>query len=167
MKLFAACALLGSLYAPLAWSQCSGVSAGGSCVPPPCTPGSPLPCNQPQQEQQQIAPQPQALWADRWGAIVIDSQTGRGKGTVTGYASKDAAINAAMSECTAQGAPHCKLDLLFHNQCAAVAWGATFNISVGDPSQQGAEAAALEQCNKATTNCQIVYSKCSYAERIR
>lgn len=70
MKLLAKLVLIGCLYAPLAWSQCSGANTGGGCVPPPCTPGSPLPCNQQQQAPQQVAPQqPQAVWADRWGRL--------------------------------------------------------------------------------------------------
>jgi hypothetical protein len=54
--------LVACLYAPLAWSQCSGVSAGGGFVPPPCTPGSPLACNQQQpQGQHQVAHRPQSV----------------------------------------------------------------------------------------------------------
>ncbi|WP_458070040.1 DUF4189 domain-containing protein [Rhodanobacter sp. BL-MT-08] len=167
MKFLSTLAMMGCLYVPLAWSQCSGVNGGGGCVPPPCTPGSPLPCNQAQPQEQQMAPQPQAVWADRWGAIVIDSQTGRGKGTVTGYASKDAAINAAMSECVSQGAPACKLVLSYYNQCAAVAWGSTHHFTAGDANQSEAESDALQHCNEKTTNCKIVYSACSMAQRIR
>jgi hypothetical protein len=167
MKSLVLCALMSCLYASLAWSQCApGVPSAGNpgCIPPnqqnsPYYQGSAV--------QQQPATQPKAVWADRWGAIVIDSQTGRGKGTAIGYASRESAIDAAMSECTSQGAPSCKLALSFHNQCAAVAWGSTYHFTAGDPIQSEAESDALQHCNEATSNCKIVYSACSLAERVK
>jgi hypothetical protein len=157
--------LVACLYAPLAWSQCSGVSTGGGCVPPPCTPGSPLACNQQQpQGQQQIAPQTQPVWADRWGAIVID-RMGKGQGTVTGYTSKSAAVDAAMKQCTAQGAPNCELKSVYANACAAVAWNLHNLATAGASTEALAKSDALKSCGE--TSCQIVYSACSMAERIR
>jgi hypothetical protein len=165
MKLATIGTLIFFMYAPFAWSQCSGVSTGGGCVPPPCTPGSPLPCNQtPPQGQQQVAPQPQAVWADRWGAIAIDLQTGQA-GTVEGKVSAVKANQAAMDYCTMHGSEHCQVILSFHNQCAAVAMGPKMGVA-GGPTQEAAERSAVSQCSSENA-CKIVYSKCSYAERIR
>jgi hypothetical protein len=167
MKSLPIAVLISSLYAPFAWSQCSGVSTGGGCVPPPCTPGSPLLCNQtPPQGQQQVAPQPQAVWADRWGAVVIAQDTGDA-GTATGRASRTEAINASMRDCASHGAKRCQLELAYHNQCAAVAWGATNIYTAGAPTQPLAQSDALKGCTNATTSCKIVYSGCSLAERIK
>jgi hypothetical protein len=123
MKSLYVVVLISCLYAPLSWSQCSGVNTGGGCVPPPCTPGSPLPCNQPPQEQgqQQAAPQPQAVWADRWGAIVVGEDIAD-ISTASGRSSQSQAVEATMAGCAAHGAKNCKLELTYHNQCAAVAW---------------------------------------------
>ena len=113
MKPLAAYALIGCLYAPLAWSQCSGVMIDGQCLPPPCTPGSPLPCpNQQQQPQEQMPVQPQAVWADRWGEIVIAEDT-RDAGTASGRVSRSEAISASMGDCASHGAKRCKLELAY------------------------------------------------------
>jgi hypothetical protein len=152
------------LYAPLVWSQCSGMNLGGGCVPPPCAPGSPLFCNTPPQVQQQAAPQPQAVWADRWGAIALDP-AGKGQGTVTGYASKSAAMDAAMKQCAAQGAPNCALRRAYKNACAAVAWNPHNLATAGASTEALAKSDAIKSCGE--TSCQIVYSACSMAERIK
>jgi hypothetical protein len=159
--------LIAFLYSPLVWSQCSGVSTGGGCVPPPCTPGSPLACNQQQpQEQQQAIPQPQPVWANRWGAIVIDSSNGQ-SGFVAGRDSKDDAINTAMNGCTMHGSRYCRLEFVYHNQCAAIAWGPTYHNTAGAPTEALAKSDAMRFCDEKTSGCKIVYSACSMAERIR
>jgi hypothetical protein len=165
MKSLTKLTLTACLYAPLAWSQCSGVSTGGACVPPPCSPGSPLACNQQRpQGQQQAAQQPQAVWADRWGAIALDP-AGKGQGTVTGYVSRSAAIDAAMEQCTAQGAPNCELRRAYKNACAAVAWNPHNLATAGAVTESSAKSDALKACGESS--CQIVYSACSMAERVR
>ncbi|WP_458070039.1 DUF4189 domain-containing protein [Rhodanobacter sp. BL-MT-08] len=165
MKSLATLAVIGCLYAPLAWSQCSGVNAGGGCVPPPCTPGSPLPCNQQQQAPQQAAPQqPQAVWADRWGAIVLGVETVN-VSTATGRASRSEAVEASMADCAAHGAKHCKLELAYYNQCAAMAWGSKNIGTAGAPTESLAQSNAMKYCGEAS--CKIVYTACSMAERVQ
>lgn len=158
-------ALVACLYAPLAWSQCApGVPSAGN---PACIP--PNQANSPYYQgdtavPQQPNPQPQAVWADRWGAIVIDKM-GKGQGTVTGYSNKSAAIDAAMKECISHGAPNCELMLTYHNQCAAVAWNPHNLATAGAPTESLAKSDAIKRCGE--TSCQIVYSACSMAERVR
>jgi hypothetical protein len=161
-------ALIICLYAPLAWSQCSGISNGGGCVPPPCTPGSPLACNQQQQQgQQQAAPQPRAVWADRWGAIAVDENSGKA-GTVEGEPSKSAANRVALEKCAENGGVGCNILLTFHNQCAAIAQnpGEGALSASGNPTKEGAEQDAIARCHEGNA-CKIVYSECSFAERVR
>jgi len=160
----AALLMIGCFYVPFAWSQCSGVSSGGGCVPPPCTPGSPLPCNQSAPEQQQVAPAPQPVWADRWGAIVIAEDTGDA-GTASGRTSRTAAVEASMADCASYGAKRCKLELAYHNQCAAVAWSSNKHGTAGAPTESMAKSDALKYCGEAS--CKIVYSGCSLAERVQ
>jgi hypothetical protein len=163
MKLFIKCALVGFFYAPLAWSQCSGVNTGGGCVPPPCTPGSPLACNQ---AQPQASPRPQPVWADRWGAIVIDNEAGD-TGTTTERVSRADAIEAASHDCMSHGAKHCKVAVAYYNQCAAIAWGSGYNGVAGAPTETLAKSNAMNDCGRGASDCKIVYSACSMAERIR
>jgi hypothetical protein len=167
MKMIAI-ALITLLYMPLAWSQCAGMNLGGGCVPPPCAPGSPLFCNQQQtQGQRQTAPQPKAVWADRWGAIAVDENTGKA-GTVEGQPSKSSANSVALEECAKNGGMSCSILLTFHNQCAAVAQhpGEGELSASGNPTKEGAEQDAIARCPEGNA-CKIVYSKCSFAERVR
>lgn len=149
-------------HAPLAWSQCApGIPSAGnpSCIPPNA-PGSPY-----YQQGGQQAPQPKVQWADRWGAIAIDSETGNA-GTVTAYPSKSAAENAALNDCAKNGAKNCTLRKVYYNQCAAVAWGTGYNTTASAGSKEDAEANALASCKTAVSDCKIVYSDCSYPERM-
>lgn len=158
MKSRDAFTLITCLYMPFSWGQCAPGLAG---CPPPDAPGwgaGSAPADEP-------STQPQAAWEDRWGAIVIDSQTGKGEGSVTGYGTKSAAIDAAMKECTSHGAPYCTLQLAYHNQCAAVAWGIKRFASAGAPTESLARSDAIRGCGETT--CKIVYSACSLAERVR
>jgi len=165
MKALAACALMGCLYAPLVWSQCApGVPSAGNpgCIPPNQS-SSPYYQGNTAVPQQPIS-QPQAVWADRWGAIAIDKM-GKGQGTVTGYASKSAAIDAAMKECVANGASGCELKRAYKNACAAVAWNPHNLATAGAATESLAKSDAMNACGEIS--CQIVYSACSMAERIR
>lgn len=146
------------LWASPAFSQCAtGVDTGGTgCVPPDALgiprygpPGSSV---------------PRPRWADRWGAIVYDTETGQA-GTVTGYASRDAAVEQAMSDCREHGALDCRLRLAYRNQCAAVAWGAGRNAVAGAATEKRAQQLATEDCGDST--CKAVYSACSLPEQIQ
>ncbi|WP_161805613.1 DUF4189 domain-containing protein [Frateuria defendens] len=105
------------------------------------------------------------IWADRWGAIAYDSKTGD-MGTAEGQVSKEKAREIALALCGSTGASQCKVMLAFYNQCAAAVWGmGRLNVS-GAPTQEEAEQDAMNRCGGGSS-CQIFYSKCSYAERVR
>lgn len=153
------------LYASMAWAQCApGVPSAGNpgCIPPDQS-------NSPYYQEnsnQQATPRQQAVWADRWGAIAIDSETG-GAGTVAGRTSKADAVQAATSDCMKHGATHCKVELAYYNQCAAIAWGSTQHGVAGDASESLAQSAAMKYCRDGAADCKVVYSACSLPERIK
>jgi hypothetical protein len=147
------------LFSQTAWAQCaSGANAGGVCVPPPDQSYSPLnPSNQARQ-------QPRAVWADRWGAVAYDPSSGDA-GNIEGQESKSLAAQIAMTHCQRNGAKHCKVLLTFYNQCGAVAYGGREMAPANAPSNEQAEQLAMQSCGH--DDCKIVYSACSFAQRIR
>jgi len=168
MKAFIALLLLAGLFhMPPAWGQCApGIPEAGN---PECLP--PDDANSPyyQGDRNRPAAQPQqsrAVWADRWGAIAIDKNTGQA-GTVINHSSRSEAVDAAMHDCQMHGSPNCKLELAYHNQCAAVAWGEGSYAGASGPTKQNAESIALQDCRKGASNCKIAYSDCSLPVRIQ
>jgi hypothetical protein len=148
------------LYAPIAWSQCApGIPSAGNpgCIPPDA-PGSPY-----QNGSQQQAPKVQ--WADRWGAIAIDGDTG-GAGAVVALPSREAAVSAAIQDCAKNGSRNCSVRMAYKNQCAAVAWGGGFSSTARAPTKEAAEADATATCEKSGAACKVVYSDCSYPVRV-
>ena len=161
--------LLSCFYTCLTWSQACppGIPSEGNpeCLPPD-NPDSPYYQGA---TQQQSSSQPQAVWADRWGAIAM-ADTGQA-GTAEGQESKSQAEHAALNLCNARGGQNCEVRLTYHNQCAAVAQkeGGGETSFVGSPTLQKAQQLAMDQCNNRSGNgaCKIVYSTCSMAQRIR
>ncbi|WP_394372390.1 DUF4189 domain-containing protein [Ralstonia wenshanensis] len=146
----------------LALAQCApGIPSAGNpgCIPPDQQ-SSPYY----QRGQQPVSPPP--VWADRWGAVVVDEQTGQA-GLVTGRASRQDAIDAARHDCEKFGSSRCKLQLAYYNQCVAIGWGQNRFSTSSAPTLQEAEADAMKGCNGITTGCKIAYSACSLAERVR
>jgi Domain of unknown function (DUF4189) len=143
------------LYTPLAWSQCAaGVDTGGGQCTPPDAQGMP---------GYQQAPRPRAVWADRWGAIATDTETGDA-GTIEGQEGKATAEKKALAQCGSTGASHCQIRLTFRNQCAAAALGDGAVGFAGSPTEDDAKKRAVIECGNEAS-CKIVYSACSYAER--
>jgi hypothetical protein len=143
-------------------AQCAtGVNTGGGNCVPPDAPGMPD-----YRPPENAAPaQPPPVWEDSWGAIVLDAKGGA-KGVATDKRSKDEAIGVAMAECQASGAANCKVELTYHNQCAAVAWGDASLGVANNPSAEGASTAAKDACSRGGTGCKTVYTACSTARRI-
>lgn len=162
MKIITALVLTAFLYAPSAWSQCTGgIDTGGGNCTPPDAPG--MPGSEGNIDQQQPS-QSRPVWANRWGAIASDSETGA-MGTAEGRKSKAEAQEVAMSFCQSRGDKNCEVIFNFYNQCAAAVWGAGKLYVSGAATEEQAERHAFNHCDDAS--CKIVYSKCSYAERIR
>ncbi|WP_448098339.1 DUF4189 domain-containing protein [Luteibacter yeojuensis] len=156
---------LSGLHATLAFSQCApGIPSAGNqgCIPQDQS-------NSPYYRDRTPASsaEPDAVWEDRWGAVVLDSDNGRA-GTIEDQPSKSAAIATAMDLCAHNGGTRCELQFTFYNQCAAIAQG----IGGGklkwsmSPDKIDADTRALQRCGGKDA-CQIVYSQCSMPKRIR
>ena len=160
---------VGIFHVTRASAQCAaGIPSAGNpeCLPPD---DANSPYYQGDGSQQPVQPQqqPRAVWATRWGAIVIDDDTGQA-GMVVNYASKSEAVDAAMHDCQEHGSPHCQVELVYHNQCAAIAQGGNSHLSAGGPTRENAEAYALDKCKQgAKTNCTIYYTGCSLPVRVQ
>jgi hypothetical protein len=113
----------------------------------------------------QAPPASEPQWEERWGAIA----TGEGAyGAGLSFATEQAAINRAMSECTAhtKGKP-CRVRQTFHNQCAALAGGDAGSIAWTSGEVAAAKQKAVAACSQHTKNCAVLYSGCSYPERVQ
>ena len=107
-----------------------------------------------------------AEWETRWGAIATG---GGGLGVVTDMRSESQAKKAAIKQCKATAkndASKCKA-LSYYNQCAVIAWGATgyiFQRAIDVPT---ASSLGMQKCSSMYAECEIFYSACSYAKRVR
>ena len=72
-----------------------------------------------------------------------------------------------MHDCQMHGSQHCKLELAYYNQCAAVALGTSMHFATGSATREIAESHALTMCNKESSNCKIVYSARSPPVRVQ
>ncbi|SEO82425.1 protein of unknown function [Luteibacter sp. UNC138MFCol5.1] len=144
--------------------QCAtGVNTGGgNCVPPDA---DGMPGYNPYGEQS-APPVPQPAWADSWGSIAIDDDTGQA-GTITGRRSREDAERAALHDCGLKGASGCKIVMTYRNQCAAVAWGKAGGRVARNPTENGAQDDAMEECKRNMNGCRVVYSGCSVAKRLQ
>jgi Domain of unknown function (DUF4189) len=106
------------------------------------------------------------LWQTRWGAIAVDGQKGR-FGGVEGLPTSRKAKQAAINECRKNGGSKCKVLTAYWNQCGALVWGDDkYSGHTGSLADE-VMGRAVESCSKATSNCQIYYSGCSYPERVQ
>lgn len=157
------CFVAGLLFASNAFAQCAtGVdTGGGSCVPPDAD-------GMPGYNAEQHAPvsAPKVVWEKTWGAIAVDSTTGKA-GTVTDRSSQSEASRDALQSCRANGGSNCRLEMTYRNQCAAIGWGIQGWGSGRGPDKASAEGLAMEKCNDSTDGCKLVYSACSLARRVR
>jgi hypothetical protein len=111
-------------------------------------------------------PEPQAIWADSWGAIASDANGVFG--IVTDLPSKRSAKRAAVDECHKRGGA-CGVSLVFKNQCAAVGSSTQSSFASGAPTIEEATARAIKRCEDANGEgkCWVYYSGCSLAWRVQ
>lgn len=146
-----------------AWAQCApGIPGAGNpgCIPPN-QPGSPYY----QGSDQPPVSAPAIQWADRWGAVALDPESGSA-GVITGATTKEEANSEAMRKCKENKGTRCLIAVSYRNQCAAVAQKSSGG-PMGTASARTIDMAksdAVEECGDAT--CRIVYSACSPAQRI-
>lgn len=114
--------------------------------------------------QQYAVPQP--VWADRWGAIATDGETGS-LGISVDMTSKRKAVKAALADCQSKGGANCELDVAYYNQCAAMVLGSKKYYTAHAPTKEGAISIGMGNCSKGgNTNCHAYYSGCSTAVRV-
>jgi hypothetical protein len=106
---------------------------------------------------------PEPKWATRWGAVAT---TDGAMGVSEDRDTQESAEREAMSQCQAHSdGKACQIRIAYYNQCVAVAWGDGGSRMTRSPDLKDAEATALNNCEESTTNCDLYYSACSYAER--
>ncbi len=119
----------------------SGTSRGDSPMPPP---------------------RPTGEWIKTWGAIATSSSTGE-VGTTVGKLTEAEARSMAIHQCSLGGADDCKVNLDYHNQCAALtASQTTGSFFQGAATEELATDLAMKNCeNSGGGSCRIVYSECT------
>lgn len=111
----------------------------------------------------------QSVWETRWIAIALG---GGGFGVGKDQPSKMKAEKLALSECKKTAATgKCSVSIATQNQCVAVSTGPYNAVTYGAATKERAEEMANRGCQDSVENrgaaCQIFYSGCSYAERVR
>jgi hypothetical protein len=102
-------------------------------------------------------------WKSQWGAIAISEKSPE-YGASWSYGSKSSAQRSAIKACKArdpEGGP-CKVLFAYHDQCVALARGDGGYLASGALTTKLAVEDAYRSCSEATTNCQIIYTECSY-----
>ncbi|MFI8034841.1 DUF4189 domain-containing protein [Acinetobacter sp. ABJ_C3_5] len=131
---------------------------GGVCLPPDHQ-------NSPLNNLPSASPPP-PVWADRWGAIATDGETGS-LGISVDMTSKRKAVKAALADCQSKGGANCELDVAYYNQCAAMVLGSKKYYTAHAPTKEGAISIGMGNCSKGgNTNCHAYYSGCSTAVRV-
>lgn len=131
---------------------------GGVCLPPDHQ-------NSPLNNLPTASPLP-PVWADRWGAIATDGETGS-LGISVDMTSKRKAVKAALADCQSKGGANCELDVAYYNQCAAMILGdKNYNTSSAATKEKAIEL-GMRTCNKeGDSNCRVYYSGCSMPVRV-
>lgn len=108
---------------------------------------------------------PVEQWRPRWGAIATDPS---GKTGIAGNASSKAkAERAALSQCKDKGGASCKVQISYRNSCGVLAWGSGYLAVASADTLSEASQLALGNCSKDSPECEVFFSDCSYAERVR
>ena len=168
---FVVMSLLGLSYLNTAQAQCGmGIPSAGNpnCVPPGM-PGSPYVTAPQNNSRQPVYQQPIIIkheWADRWGAMIADSEHPV-FGVSSGASSKMEAIKLAKLDCYKKGGGVCDEPFTYTNQCGAFigAKGGGGYFGAG-PTQKRAEAAALKHCQESGRTCVVLYTDCSLPEAV-
>ncbi len=111
------------------------------------------------------AQEPETQLETRWGAVATADGA---LGVAAGQESHKSAEQQALAHCRTHSEGRvCTVLIAYYNQCVAVAWGDAGSLWARSPDVYEAEETALSNCQQKTTNCDIYYSACSYAERVQ
>ena len=106
-------------------------------------------------------------WEPRWGAIARG--TAGGWGAVGDMLSERSAKQAALKQCESTASTSraaCKVSITYYNQCAVYVWGSSGGVSSSAVDITTASQQALALCNKTSSDCEILYSNCSYPKQL-
>jgi hypothetical protein len=110
---------------------------------------------------------PTEQWAVRWGAIAVDNASGK-TGILGNMSSRRKAEKGAMAQCQQKGGAACEVKLTYYNQCGVLAWGNGKMVTASGPTLAEAGELALTECARsANAQCEVFFSDCSYAQRVR
>lgn len=105
------------------------------------------------------------IWESRWGAIAV---TNGSFGTSGNWQNEAQASDNALNECNKNSqTKDCQIAIIYHDQCAALAWGDNHYATWRGPDKLKNEQDALRACSDKTGNCKIYHSDCSYPERVQ
>ncbi|QOY22296.1 DUF4189 domain-containing protein [Xanthomonas citri] len=106
-------------------------------------------------------PTPTGEWIKTWGAIAMSNSTGD-VGTSVGKFSDKEAKNSAINQCAKDGAADCKIQLVYRNQCSALASSKRDTFFQASSSKEEATDGVLAICERSKTgSCSVMYSDCS------
>jgi len=117
------------------------------------------------QQRQAGRRQSPILWEHRWGAIATDfSQVTAGASV--DQPNEERAAESALENCKENGGKICKVELTYHDQCAALVVGRTGHNSGSASTIDLAEQQGIDVCNASgDTNCRAYYTACSLPVR--
>lgn len=105
-------------------------------------------------------------FVNRWGAIAVDSATGK-TGVVGSMSTRKKAEKGALAQCKSKGGGSCQVKISYANQCGVIAWGNNQIATASATSVEAASEQALAICKRqAGSECEIFFSDCSLPERI-
>ncbi|WP_082124390.1 DUF4189 domain-containing protein [Lysobacter capsici] len=151
------------------FAQCpAGIPAGNNplCIPPD-NPSSPY--YQPDSDAPNTPSVPAQKWADRWGAIAMDTaRDSVGIGVAEMMTSERKAKSTAMQDCQKKGGKQCKVALSFYNQCGVLVWAESGYNTMRAGTVEQATKMGMEKCSSdGLKDCKVYYSSCSYPVRVR
>lgn len=107
---------------------------------------------------------PKGEWQDQWGALA-GAVGGAQGGAAQEQSSEYDATRTAIENCERQGGQRCKVEFVYHNQCAAAAISnlpQTGTQYAGGPTISSATNTVLASCSrKGGQGCKVIYSACS------
>lgn len=133
----------------------AGIPSGGNpmCLPPSAK-GSPY---------YRDVQAPRSRYIDRWGALAIDpSVRGAAIAFSVDMSSERLARKSALKKCAENGGAKCMISTVFRNGCGVIAWGTDVMQPAVGPDVEEASRIAMRGCANSTTDCEIMYSACSF-----
>lgn len=110
---------------------------------------------------------PPPQWASQWGAIATYEPNGS-LGTTTNMPSQRQAEQTALMDCQSMHGSICKIQLSYHNQCAAmIVSDKGFNTGSAATADQAIQRGMKICKDSGDPNCHVYYSACSLPQRIQ